>query len=138
PDQFGRQIGQPFHAALGGSKLDGHVAAFDVPQFAEPLPEGIDKVSACGHGVRPENSNAGEFCWLLRARRERPRGPRAAGQRDELAPPPPITSSAATSSVGGIVRANAFAVLRLITSSNLVGCITGISAAFSPLRMRPV
>lgn len=49
-----------------------------------------------------------------------------------------ITSSAATSSVCGIVRANAFAVLRFITSSNLVGCMTGISAGFSPLRMRPV
>jgi hypothetical protein len=27
--------------------------------------------------------------------------------------------------------------LRLITSSNLVGCITGRSADFSPLRIRP-
>jgi ABC-type uncharacterized transport system substrate-binding protein len=36
-----------------------------------------------------------------------------------------ITSSAATSSVFGTVRPSAFAVLALITSSNLVGCITG-------------
>jgi hypothetical protein len=39
-----------------------------------------------------------------------------------------ITWSARWSSVCGIVSPNAFAVLRLITSSNLVGCSTGSSA----------
>ena len=48
-----------------------------------------------------------------------------------------ITSSASASSVGGTARPSAFAVLRLITNSNLVGCITGKSAGLSPLRMRP-
>jgi hypothetical protein len=38
---------------------------------------------------------------------------------------------------GGMVRPRAFAALRLMTSSNLVGWITGKSAGFSPLRMRP-
>ena len=47
-----------------------------------------------------------------------------------------ITSSARASSCGEISRPSAFAVLRLITSSNLVGCWTGRSAGFSPLRMR--
>ena len=36
-----------------------------------------------------------------------------------------ITSSARASTAGGIVSPRAFAVLRLITSSNLVGCSTG-------------
>jgi hypothetical protein len=49
-----------------------------------------------------------------------------------------ITSSATASSPGGKLRPNALAVLRLITSSNLVACMTGRSAGFSPLRMRPV
>jgi hypothetical protein len=49
-----------------------------------------------------------------------------------------ITSSARASSVGGISRRSAFAVLRLITNSNLIDCTTGSSAGFSPLRMRPV
>jgi hypothetical protein len=40
-----------------------------------------------------------------------------------------ITSSASASSVGGTVRSSLFAVLRLITSSNLVGCMTGRSVA---------
>jgi hypothetical protein len=33
-----------------------------------------------------------------------------------------ITSSPRASSIGGTVRPSAFAVLRLITNSNLVGC----------------
>ena len=59
---------------------------------------------------------------LLRARVERPYCRRAAEQRDKLAPPHSITSSARASSVGGTSRPSAFAVLRLMTSSNLVGC----------------
>ena len=46
-----------------------------------------------------------------------------------------ITSSARASSVGGIVRPSAFAVLRLMTSSKVVACCTGRSAGFSPLRI---
>src|SRR5690348_1044872 len=75
---------------------------------------------------------------LLRARRERPQGCRAAEQRDERAPRHSITSSAMASSPGGKLRPNAFAVLRLITNSNLIDCMTGRSADFSPLRIRPV
>jgi hypothetical protein len=48
-----------------------------------------------------------------------------------------ITSSARASSVAGISRPSDFAVLRLIANSNLVGCWTGKSAGFSPLRIRP-
>jgi hypothetical protein len=36
---------------------------------------------------------------------------------------------------GGIVRPSAFAVFRFITNSNLVGCSTGRSAGFAPLRI---
>jgi hypothetical protein len=46
-----------------------------------------------------------------------------------------ITSSAATSRVGGISRPSALAVLRLMTSSNFVGCCTGTSAGLVPCRM---
>src|SRR6516165_3483343 len=44
-----------------------------------------------------------------------------------------ITSSACTRSDGGNLRPSAFAVLRLTTSSNLVGCSTGRSVGFWPL-----
>src|SRR6516162_3907710 len=65
-----------------------------------------------------------------------PRNGGTAQQGDELAPPHSITSSAVASIDCGMVRTIAFAVLRFMTSSYLVGACTGISAGFSPFRMR--
>src|SRR5215831_13129474 len=48
-----------------------------------------------------------------------------------------ITSSASDSSVGGTSMPSTLAVCRLMTNSNLVGCMIGRSAGFSPLRTRP-
>jgi len=48
-----------------------------------------------------------------------------------------ITSSASASNLSGTSSPSAFAVLRLITNSNFVGCMTGRSAGFSPFRIRP-
>jgi hypothetical protein len=70
-------------------------------------------------------------------RRERPRGRRAADERYELAALHSITSSACASRLSGTARPIARAVCALTTSSNLVGCATGMAAGFSPLRMRP-
>ena len=69
-------------------------------------------------------------------------GPQMAPSRpgnpvQQLAPLHSITSSARASSVGGISRPIALAVLRLIASSYFVGCISGRFAGFSPLRVRP-
>src|SRR5262249_42057404 len=66
----------------------------------------------------------------------RTRGSRTAEQRDERAPFHSIPSSRRASTAGGISRPSAFAVLRLITSSYLVGACTGRSAGFSPFRTR--
>src|SRR5205823_11161892 len=92
---------------------------------------------------------AGSFAWraadgelygrsiaLLRPCRERPCGRRAAEQRDELAAVHSITSSARASTVTGTSMPSALAVLRLITSSYLVGACTGRSVGFSPLSTR--
>src|SRR6266481_3309333 len=46
-----------------------------------------------------------------------------------------ITSSARASSVGGIAKPIALAVVRLITSSNLVGCSIGRSPGFAPRKI---
>ena len=46
-----------------------------------------------------------------------------------------ITSSAWASNVDEIVRPSAFAVFLLIATSNFVGCSTGRSAGFAPLRI---
>ena len=46
-----------------------------------------------------------------------------------------ITLSARTRNVSGIVSPSAFAVVRLTTKSNLVGCSTGMSAGLVPRRI---
>ena len=48
-----------------------------------------------------------------------------------------ITSSAMESTLAGMVRPSALAVVRLMTNSNLVVCSTGRSAGLAPLRMVP-
>src|SRR5947209_20454421 len=51
----------------------------------------------------------------------------------DIAPLHSITSSARASSEAGMSRPSVFAVLRLMTSSNFVGCSTGRSAGLAPL-----
>src|SRR5499427_2306758 len=115
--------------------LDRHILALDVPGFTKALAE-------CGQKAGISRPRAVEESYhrhrrLLCARRERPRGRRAAEQRDEpAARAHSITSSARASSEAGTSMPSAFAVLRLITNSYLVGFCTGRSAGFSPLRMR--
>jgi hypothetical protein len=56
-------------------------------------------------------------------------------QRAQQNPPHSITSLARASSVGGTVMPSALAVLRLTTSSNLVGCSIGRSAGLAPCKI---
>ena len=110
-----------------------HILALNVAGFIKALTER----SGTARGGRPGMYKSDDWHRrLLRPRPERPRSCRAPEQRDELAASHSITSSARASSVGGISIPSAFAVLRLITSSYLVGACTGRSAGFSPLRMR--
>jgi hypothetical protein len=67
---------------------------------------------------------------LLRERRERPRR-RAAEECEELASFHSMTSVAIARSTGGTVRPSAFAVLRLMTSSNLVGWMRQVARLLS-------
>ncbi|HXL49302.1 MAG TPA: hypothetical protein VN975_10965 [Xanthobacteraceae bacterium] len=54
--------------------------------------------------------------------------------KGDITPIHSITSSAHSRSVGKIVMPMAFAVLRLTSSPNLVGCSIGRSAGFVPRR----
>ena len=54
---------------------------------------------------------------------------------DAKSPPHSITSSARLSSETGTLRPSAFAVLRLMISLNLVGCVTGKSAGLAPFKI---
>src|SRR5262249_45183334 len=115
--------------------FDADIAVLDVTGLTQPLAERGHEMSECpGRSAVEEPDHRQPR--LLRARRQRPRGRRAAEQDDELAPfHHSITSSARASSVGGISSPSMRAVCALMTSSNLVDCTTGRSAGFAPLRI---
>src|SRR5262249_35243418 len=118
--------------------LDANIAAVDPAELLERFAKcraACTRLRLVGKCIREVNE-AWYAARLLRARRERTRR-RAAEQRDELAPLHSITSSARASSWGGTSRPSAFAGLRLIPSSNFVGCSTGKSAGLAPLRILP-
>jgi hypothetical protein len=95
---------------------DPHVHIFGLPGMQEADPPFAPRLG-------PGAKRPGERC--------------PAEKRDELPAPHSMTSSARSTSRGGTSRPSAFAVLRLITSSNFSGWMTGRSAGFSPFRMRP-
>src|SRR5262249_23341631 len=117
--------------------VDLDVTALSPAELLQLLPEcrEISLIFPIILGKCHQDSDPPHSLALLRPRRERPRGRRAAEQRDELATFHSITSLASASSVGGTSRPSAFALLRLMTSSNFVGCSTGISAGLSPFRI---
>src|SRR5205823_8823332 len=111
----------------------------DPAAFAQSLHKGGDPTAVERRCIRAQETDGRPRARLLCARRERPCRC-AAEKRDELAAfelsAHSITSSARASSIDGISRPSALAVLRLITDSYLVGACTGRSAGFSPLRTR--
>src|SRR5262249_29840567 len=112
------------------------VATLDVAGFSQTLLDCFNKARVWNWRHAAEYADY-RYHWLLRSRRERPHGRRTAKERDERAPLHSITSSASATNLSGIRRPNVLEVLRLITSSNLVGRSTGKSEGFSPLRIRP-
>src|SRR5262245_4824145 len=91
---------------------------------------------AWGYNLQTSNPAHIATRLLLRASDKRPCNRRGANKGDELTPLHSITSSARTIIEGGIVMPSVLAVLRLITSSNLVGCSTGRSAGLAPFAIR--
>src|SRR5262245_59903533 len=115
--QIGCEVGQSVDLVLRPAILNRHILALDVAGFTKALAE-CGQISCTIDRRRAAEEPNHRHSRLLRARRERPCR-RAAGQRDERAAPHSITSSARASSVGGMSRPSAFAVLRLMTSSYL-------------------
>jgi hypothetical protein len=140
PDELGRELGDPLGASFAPAVLYLNGATLDPAEFAQSVHKGTDPLGLTGTRARAKETDGRHLERLLRPHRERRkhrRGRRAAEQRDEVAPcAHSITSSARVSTVAGTSRPSALAVLRLITSSYLVGACTGRSAGFSPLRMR--
>src|SRR5262249_41379534 len=125
--QLGGKAGKTLVVAVGIAPLDRQVLSLVVAEPVHAAQEGRGKRIVTGRArtrARGEETNAPNLARLLGACRERPRQCRAAEERDEFTSLHSITSSAVASSVGDIVMPVAFAVLRLITSSNFVGCST--------------
>ncbi len=136
--QFARVSLPPLDVAAR-TKLDSNVAAIAPTELLESLPHRLDPSERLHIlGAARQHCDPPQPLRLLRSCRERPCCRHTAEKRYELAPLHSITSSARASSVGGTSMPSALAVLRLTTSSNLVGCMTGRSVGLSPLRMRPV
>ena len=120
----------------GPAHVDPYVAAdgpAQLPQRLQERPDAGLKIWIAG-GYAQEYADVPHALGLLRARGARQR--RGSRSGDERAPLHSITSPARACSVCGTVRPSVLAVLRLMTSSYLVGVCTGRSAGFSPLRMR--
>ena len=96
PHQIGRQFRQAFQLAFCPAKFKGDVLTFDVAGLAQAFAEPRDQRRKLLGRTMMEKSND-RHCRLLRVRRERPRGCRAAEQNDKLATPHSITSSARAS-----------------------------------------
>jgi hypothetical protein len=122
-DQIGRHSRQSIVLAVRPAIFDRHVLSIDIPHLAQALAEGEQTARP---GVRrcaaeePDHRHR----RLLRARRERPRGCRAAEQRNELTPPhvghggflPPRSEPSATD---GPLR-SVYGTLNLLQSSRQV------------------
>src|SRR5205823_251999 len=115
------------------AQLDADVLPFDVTETAQAIakkPHRLRRVWPAGH------QNADDRHLRLRDAGKRPRR-RAGYSEDQVAAVHSMTSSARARRDCGTVRPSAWAVFRLMTSSNLVGCCTGRLAGFSPLRIFP-
>src|SRR5262245_838419 len=123
---------------IGGvrpASVDPQIAAVHPAQFLQLLDEG----SALGPSFRIAFRPAHQYAdpahpvRLLRMGGKRP-SRCTADKRHELPPPHSINSSARCWRCKGTVRPRAFAVLRLIVSTYLVGACTGKLDGFSSLR----
>src|SRR5262249_1479194 len=137
PDELGRDLGKALAASFPPTVLDCNGATLDPAEFPQSLYKCGCPCALSFRRAADEVADGRQLARLLRARRERPGSGSAAEKRDEIAPLHSITSSGIASRVFGMAMPSALGVLRLTTSSNLVGCTTGISAGFSPLRTRP-
>ena len=113
----------------------GRVGLYPVPLAARILGESMAKVRSWLGATRVLRSSAKSgvrrrSCYVAKVQK-----PDSCTAANDVQGVYSITSSARASNVDGISKPSALAVLRLITSSYLVGACTGRSAGFSPFRM---
>src|SRR5262249_5249742 len=118
--EIGRYCRQKIVLAARPAELDRNVLALDEATLSQAATERLYEMLGILRRARAHEPNHWRSV-LLRAHGKRPCCSRTGDECDELAPSHSITSSAATCSVSGTFKPSAFAALRLITSSNLVG-----------------
>src|SRR5262249_20919789 len=123
--------------ARGKAIVDPDILPYDPPEVRQRL---TNRRHACASfrvvlRLREQHADTAQPLGLLGMPAERPRC-HPAERGDELASSHSMTSSARARIDGGTVRPSAFAILRLTTSSKVVGCCTGRSAGLVPLRIR--
>src|SRR5262249_5252596 len=98
------------------AKCDVEVLPLDIAGLPQPLAKAGQWHFRCARERAGKKSDHW-YRRLLRVRRERPCGSRAAEKGDEFAPPHSITLSVRASSVGETSRPSDLAVIRLMTKS---------------------
>jgi hypothetical protein len=143
-DEVGGEGGQAIGLSFAVPELEPNVPIIRPPALLKRRPECIHaslrlRVSL---DIRQEQTQSAHSVRRRRFGSDRRKNETAsendcesAENREELASLHSITWSARKRMDCGIERPRAFAVLRLITSSNLVGCSTGRSPGFAPLRI---
>src|SRR5262249_27695588 len=121
--------------ARGLDVVEGKVAAFLIAELGHaPEKASIERRLPRLHADKAD----AQLLRLLRGRRARPNdggAGRGAEERDESTGRHSMTSSARARRSGGTVNPSALAVRRLMTNSKWIGCSTGRSAGWAPLRI---
>src|SRR6516165_8292099 len=108
------------------------VLSFDVAHFFQPVQKrGHKRRGRTWYGTAKKASHRHRLLLCVQGAR---RGHHTTQQEQELAASHSMTSSARARIDGGIVIPSTAAVFMFITSSNSVGCSTGISTGFAPRR----
>src|SRR5262249_37484486 len=131
--QISRHGWQAVVVTIRPAELNRDVLPLDEAALGQAVAECGDEVRRILRRARAHETDDRDR-RLLRLCRKRPRR-RSAESQDELPPPHSITSSASADSEGGTVIPSALAVLRLMISSNFVGCSTGSSLGPTPRRI---
>src|SRR5262249_2016273 len=133
-DEVSRQLRQLMHLIVGEAVFNREVLALNIARLPQPLTKSAQWIAE-RIGRLAVKVPYHRHRRLLRARRERPRGRRAAEERHQCAAIHSITLSARSRIAVGSSTPMALAVFRLTTSSNFEACSTGRSAAFAPLKI---
>jgi hypothetical protein len=86
-DVLARILLELFKATLSVTHFVVHIAALLVAKIGHAFEERLDQMARSGSRADGQHADPPDFALLLRPRRERPRGRRAAKQRDERAAP---------------------------------------------------